>query len=59
MEKEEKKNKEKEKKEKDRTCPECNYIFEYPSRLKKHFETVIHCRKSETEIEEYCESCVL
>ena len=67
-EKEEKKKKEKEKKEKeekkkdeknkvnnilDRTCPKCNYIFKYPSRLKKHFETVIHCRKSETEIEEY------
>jgi hypothetical protein len=37
----------------DRICPICNYIFEYPSRLKKHFENVIHCKKSDIEIKEY------
>ena len=36
-----------------RTCPECNYIFEYPSRLKKHFSNTIHCKKTDNEIEEY------
>ena len=34
----------------DRTCPTCNYIFTFPSRLKLHFETVIHCKKNSDEI---------
>ena len=34
----------------DRTCPKCNNIFTYPSRLKKHFENVIHCKKTEEDI---------
>ena len=37
----------------DRICPCCNYEFNYPSRLKKHFETVIHCRKTSDEIKEF------
>jgi hypothetical protein len=36
-----------------RTCPTCKYTFEYPSRLKKHFENVIHCKKSELEIKDF------
>ena len=30
----------------DRTCPDCKKVFNFPSRLKLHFETVIHCKKS-------------
>jgi hypothetical protein len=33
-----------------RTCPNCFYKFTFPSRLKLHFETVIHCKKTEEEI---------
>ena len=34
----------------DRTCPTCFYIFNFPSRLRLHFQSVIHCRKNEDEI---------
>ena len=37
----------------DRSCPTCNYIFEYPSRLKKHFTNVVKCKKTNIEIEDY------
>ena len=40
----------------DRTCPECKYIFPYPSRLKLHFETVIHCKKNIDEINNFFSS---
>ena len=29
----------------DRTCPVCKQIFNYPSKLKIHFQNVIHCKK--------------
>ena len=31
----------------DRTCPTCKMVFKYPSILKKHFETTIHCIKTD------------
>ena len=34
----------------DRTCPTCKGEFKYPSFLKKHLETTIHCKKTHTEI---------
>jgi len=34
-------------------CPKCNYEFDFPSRLKKHFTNVIHCKKTDLEIKEY------
>ena len=37
----------------DRICPNCNYLFDFPSRLKKHFTNVIHCKKTDTQIIEY------
>ena len=40
----------------DRTCPTCNYVFSFPSRLKLHFETVIHCKKTIDEINNYFSS---
>ena len=42
----------------DRTCPNCFYIFTFPSRLKLHFETVIHCKKTEEEIKLYFSNIV-
>ena len=30
----------------DRTCPDCKQIFNFPSKLKIHFQNVIHCKKS-------------
>jgi hypothetical protein len=36
-----------------RICPKCNYEFDFPSRLKKHFTNVIHCKKTDLEIKEY------
>ena len=43
----------------DRTCPTCNYVFSFPSRLKLHFETVIHCKKSIDEINNFFSSIKL
>ena len=43
----------------DRTCPTCNYVFSFPSRLKLHFETVIHCKKSNDEINKFFSSIKL
>ena len=37
----------------DRICPKCNYEFDFPSRLKKHFTNVIHCKKTDSEIKDY------
>ena len=34
----------------DRTCPNCKKFFNFPSRLKLHFQTVIHCKKSTEDI---------
>ena len=34
----------------DRSCPTCKNVFTYPSRLKLHFQTVIHCKKSTEDI---------
>ena len=34
----------------DRKCPTCKGEFKYPSFLKKHLETTIHCKKTHTEI---------
>ena len=34
-----------------RTCPKCNYIFPFPSRLKNHFQISTHCKISNTEID--------
>ena len=34
----------------DRTCPTCKSEFKYPSFLKKHLETTIHCKKTHIEI---------
>ena len=36
-----------------RTCHTCNYIFNFPSRLKLHFQNVIHCKKTENEIQDF------
>ena len=48
--KKEKKEKKEVKEKEDRTCPKCCYIFNFPSRLKLHFQTVVHCKKTEEEI---------
>ena len=37
----------------DRTCPTCKIVFKYPSILKKHFETTIHCIKTDDEIKDF------
>ena len=37
----------------DRTCPDCKKIFNFPSRLKLHFENVIHCKKTEEYISSF------
>ena len=37
----------------DRICPTCKNTFNFPSRLKKHFETVIHCKKTKEQIDEF------
>ena len=34
----------------DRTCPNCKQIFNYPSKLKIHFQNVIHCKKTTEDI---------
>ena len=40
----------------DRTCPTCKNIFKFPSRLKLHFKTVIHCKKNNDDIKLYFSS---
>ena len=37
----------------DKTCPTCKIVFKFPSRLKTHLETTIHCKKSPEEIKNY------
>lgn len=37
----------------EKTCPSCNKIFLFPSRLKAHLETTIHCKKTDTEINNF------
>ena len=37
----------------DRSCPTCKNVFTYPSRLKLHFENVIHCKKDSEAIKLY------
>ena len=37
----------------DKTCPTCKIVFKYPSRLKIHLETTIHCKKLPEEIKKY------
>ena len=37
----------------DRNCINCTRVFTYPSDLKKHFKNSFHCKKTDTEIEEY------
>ena len=34
----------------DRTCTNCKHVFKYPSILKKHLQTSIHCLKSDEDI---------
>ena len=34
----------------DRTCPFCKQIFNYPSKLKIHFQNVMHCTKTTEDI---------
>ena len=36
-----------------KTCPTCKTIFKYPSRLKVHLETTIHCKKTPEFIKNY------
>ena len=36
-----------------KTCPTCKTIFKYPSRLKIHLETTIHCKKTPEFIKNY------
>ena len=54
----------------DRTCPSCNIEFKFPSKLKRHFESSYHCKKTDEEITDYfkdtddndniikCDSCL-
>ena len=54
----------------DRTCPSCNIEFKFPSKLKRHFESSYHCKKTDEEITNYfkdtddndniikCDSCL-
>jgi hypothetical protein len=35
----------------DRTCPKCNYVFSFPSRLKNHFQIATHCKQTNEEID--------
>lgn len=39
----------------DRKCPNdaCNYLFKYPSGLKRHFQISVRCHKAEEEIKNY------
>jgi hypothetical protein len=37
----------------DRTCPSCNIEFKFPSKLKRHFESSYHCKKTDEEITDY------
>ena len=37
----------------DRTCPSCNIEFKFPSKLKRHFESSYHCKKTDEEISDY------
>ena len=53
-----------------RTCPSCNIEFKFPSKLKRHFESSYHCKKTDEEITDYfkdtddndniikCDSCL-
>ena len=52
----------------DRTCSSCNIEFQFPSKLKRHFESSYHCKKTDEEITDYfkdtdnniikCDSCL-
>jgi len=37
----------------DKTCSNCNKVFNYASRLKNHLQSTIHCRKSPEEIDKF------
>jgi len=36
-----------------KTCPTCKNTFEFPSRLKSHFENTIHCKKTTNYINKF------
>lgn len=35
----------------DKSCPTCNKVFNFVSRLKAHLEITIHCKKTPEEID--------
>ena len=37
----------------DRTCPQCNNVFLFPSKLKRHLEKSYYCKKTDEEINNY------